>query len=144
MRSFVATAAPLSWPITIPNDLIVVEAVITSFGPVRGGAGTAEHASWPEHMRPALAANGETQSDASAVGGPKARKSPALIGLIRWNRTTVTSDFPRRFLINLASPAQDRNLPAYPAHACFIGGRIWMTGSVRIWRIPPLNPSAQA
>jgi hypothetical protein len=32
--------------------------------------------------------SGETQSDASAVGGLKAQKSRALIGLIRWNRTT--------------------------------------------------------
>jgi hypothetical protein len=35
-----------------------------------------------------MRASGATQSDAFAVGDLEARKSAALIGLIRWNRTT--------------------------------------------------------
>jgi hypothetical protein len=40
---------------------------------------------------PTQNASGATQSDASAVGDLEARKSAALIGLIRWNRTTSWS-----------------------------------------------------
>ena len=82
------------------------------YGALDGGGRPCNHNQIPKQPAPLTAQAGRS------ICAPKQRQ--------------ITWGFPRRFLINLASSAQDRDLRAYPALACFIGRRIWMTGSGRI------------
>ena len=61
---------------------------------------------WHRLVLACFQASGETQSDASADGDLEARKSGALIGLIRWNRTTSS----------MRPNPQERRCPAPGSH----------------------------